>query len=51
MGSRIEETCKGDYQRVMNYVEAWNPSCGVVTLKQIIDDKAEARRMAKEKGY
>lgn len=51
MGSKIEETRKGDYQRVLNYIEAWNPSQGVAALKKEVDIKAEAKVIAKKLGY
>lgn len=51
MGSKIEETRKGDYQRVMNYIESWTPTQGIENLKREIDLNAEAKREAKELGY
>ena len=35
----------------VDYVESWIPSCGCSELKRKADDKAKARRKAKELGY
>ena len=51
LGSKISKTRKGDYQRVINYIEAWTPKNGCAGLKEEIDIKAEAKRKAKELGY
>lgn len=37
LGSTIERTHKGDYPRVMNYIDAWYPQEGVKTFKEKID--------------
>lgn len=51
LGSKISRTKKGDYQRVIDYIEAWIPECGCAELKIEADTRAEARRKAKEAGY
>lgn len=51
LGATLAQTKKRDFQRVIDYFEAWTPSCGCVGLKTIIDKKAEANRKAKELGY
>lgn len=42
---------KGDYQRVIDYIEAWIPKCGCAELKLEADKRAESRRKAKGMGY
>lgn len=51
LGSKISRTKKGDYQRVIDYIEAWEPKCGCGELKEKADRRAESRRRAKEQGY
>lgn len=51
MGSKIARTKKGDYQRCIDYIEAWIPSCGCSELRRKADSHAEARRIAIELGY
>ena len=51
LGSKIARTKKGDYQRVIDYIEAWIPECGCAELKLKADKRAESRRKAKELGY
>lgn len=51
LGSKISRTKKGDYQRVVDYIEAWEPKCGCGELKEKADRRAESRRRAKEQGY
>lgn len=51
LGSKIPRTKKGDYQRVIDYIEAWEPKCGSGELKERADKRAESRRKVKEQGY
>lgn len=51
LGSKISRTRKGDFQRCIDYIEAWIPSCGCAELRAKADRNAEARRKAKELGY
>lgn len=51
LGSKIARTKKCDYQRCVDYIEAWIPSCGCAELRAKADANAEARRKAKELGY
>ena len=51
LGSKIARTRKGDYQRCLDYIEAWIPGCGCAELRARADRNAEARRKAKELGY
>lgn len=51
LGSKISRTKKGDYQRVIDYMEAWEPKCGSGELKERADRKAESRKRMKEQGY
>lgn len=51
MGSKVSRTRKRDYQRVLDYVEAWVPTGGCANLKAEADMKAIARVKAKQKGY
>lgn len=51
LGSKISRTRKGAFQRCINYIEAWIPSCGCAKLKSEADEKAEAKRKAKSLGY
>lgn len=51
LGSKIARTRKGDYQRCINYIEAWIPSCGCAELRARADANAKARLEAKKLGY
>jgi len=51
MGSKVSRTKKRDYQKVIDFIEAWTPSGGCAKLKMEADIKAEARRVAKQQGY
>lgn len=51
VGNKIEQTKKRDYQRVLDYIDSWIPSCGVSTLKKYIDERAKAKKIAREQGY
>ena len=44
-------TKKRDYQRVIDYIEAWIPSCGCAALRSKADANAKARAEAKALGY
>lgn len=50
-GSKVDRTRKCNFQKVINYMEAWNPECGVYKLMQIVDERAKARKEAKAEGY
>lgn len=51
LGSKIARTRKGDYQRCIDYIEAWIPSCGCAELRVKADAYAKARLEAKKLGY
>ena len=51
LGSKISRTKKCDYQRCIDYIEAWIPSCGCATLRSRADANAKARLEAKKLGY
>lgn len=51
LGSKIDRTRKGDFQRCIDYIESWIPSCGCACLKDKADIYAQARRQAKTLGY
>ena len=51
LGSKIEMTKKGNFQRVIDYIEAWIPSEGCAKLKEKCDEKAKAKALAKINGY
>ena len=51
LGHCISATKKGDYQRVLNYIDAWTPKSGIAHLKNEIDERAKYRREAKNLGY
>lgn len=51
LGNAISTTKKGDYQRVINYIEAWTPTGGISKLKREVDDNSKARKMVRELGY
>lgn len=51
VGSKFEQTKKENYQRAIDYIEAWIPPLGCGKLKTKIDERAAARRRAKTLGY
>lgn len=51
LGSKIDRTKKREYQRVIDYIEAWIPSCGCAALRTKADANAKARLEAKKLGY
>ena len=51
LGSKISKTRKGDFQRCINYIEAWFPGESITELKRKTDKRAEARKQAKSLGY
>lgn len=51
LGSKISRTHKRDYQRCIDYIEAWIPSCGCAELRAKADANAKARLEAKKLGY
>lgn len=51
MGNQYQTTKKCNYQRVIDYMESWRPSCGIAEFKRQCDEKAKAKRKAKELGY
>ena len=51
LGSKIDRTRKGDFQRCIDYIESWIPSCGCACLKERADLNAKARMQAKTIGY
>lgn len=51
LGSKVARTRKRDYQRVLDYVEAWEPKYGCAALKAEADLKAALRKKAKQEGY
>lgn len=51
LGNKIETTKKGNFQRVIDYIEAWNPSEGCAKMKEYCDQKAVAKTLAKMNGY
>jgi len=51
VGSKIATTRKENYQRAINYIEAWIPYGGVSGLKRELDKKAEEKRIVKALGY
>lgn len=50
-GSTYHSTKKCNYQRVLDYMEAWIPACGISELKRKTDEKAKAKKQAREEGY
>ena len=50
-GSKVDRTRKCNFQKVVRYMEAWNPDGGVYKLMQIVDERAEARKRARDEGY
>lgn len=51
LASSISTTKKRDYQRIIDFLEAWTPTGGISRLKRIIDDKAKAKKKAQIEGY
>lgn len=51
LGSKIARTKKGDYQRCIDFMEAWIPSCGCAELRSKADAYAKARLEATKLGY
>lgn len=51
LGSKVARTRKRDYQRVLDYVEAWEPQYGCAALRAEADLKAALRKKAKQEGY
>jgi vacuolar-type H+-ATPase subunit I/STV1 len=51
MGSSFKTTKKRYYQSLIDNIEAWIPDEGIQNLKDKIDKKAEAKRIAREDGY
>ena len=51
LGSKIARTKKCDYQRCIDYIEAWIPSCRCAELRAKADANAKARLEAKKLGY
>ena len=50
LGSKIARTKKCDYQRCVDYIEAWIPSCGCAELRAKADANVKARLEAKKLG-
>lgn len=51
LGSSVSKTQKGNFQRCIDYIEAWTPGCGCAPLKMYVDENAKARMKARESGY
>lgn len=51
LGSKVARTKKCDYQRCVDYIEAWIPSCGCASLRAKADANAKARLEARKLGY
>lgn len=51
MTRRIIDTERGNYQRVIDYLDVWQPEGGKQQLMDEVDHKAEAKRRAQERGY
>lgn len=51
LGSKIARTKKCDYQRCVDYMEAWIPGCGCAELRAKADANAKARLEARRLGY
>ena len=51
LGSKIARTKKCDYQRCVDYIEAWLPRCGCAELRAKADANAKARLEARKLGY
>ena len=51
LGSKVARTKKCDYQRCVDYIEAWIPSCGCASLRAKADANAKARLEARKLEY
>ena len=51
LGSKISRTKKGDYERIITFIESWSPMCGISNFKKRVDDRAAIRKKAREDGY
>lgn len=51
LGSKVARTKKCDYQRCIDFIEAWIPKLGCAKLKSIADERARKRLEAKKMGY
>lgn len=51
LGSKVSRTKKGDYQRCIDFMESWIPSCGCAELRSKADAYANARIEATKLGY
>lgn len=51
LGSKVARTKKGDYQRCIDFMEAWIPNCGCAELRSKADAYAKARLEATKLGY
>lgn len=51
MARRIIDTERGNYQRVIDYLDVWQPEGGKQKLMDEADRKAEAYKQAKKQGY
>ena len=51
LGSKISRTKEGNYQRVIDFMDAWTPNEGINNLKRKADERAKYRREAKNLGY
>lgn len=51
LASQIECTKKREYQRALDFIEAWTPKEGIEKLKLKIDTKAKRNRELKAAGY
>ena len=39
------------FPKVIDFIEAWTPACGILDLKEYADLQAKQRKNAKDKGY
>lgn len=51
VAASYKATKKENYQRAIDYIEAWLPREGCAALKDKIDEAARAKRKAQEEGY
>lgn len=51
VAASYKATKKENYQRAIDYIEAWFPREGCAAFKDKIDEAAKARRKALDKGY
>lgn len=51
LGFPFRTTRKGNFQLACEDIEAWMPRYGIDALKKEADDRARARKTAKEQGY